>query len=61
MKSKKIIIGSRGSKLIEDKEYYKECSANAKKRYESTYGMDAIILKYSAIYEEIKNGWCVLY
>ena len=43
-------------KLIEDKEYYKECSANAKKRYESTYGMDAIISKYAAIYEEIKNG-----
>lgn len=44
------------TKLIEDKEYYKECSANAKKRYESTYGMDAIISKYAAIYEEIKNG-----
>ncbi len=44
------------TKLLEDKEYYKECSANAKKRYESTYGMDAIISQYAAIYEEIKNG-----
>ncbi len=44
------------TKLIEDKEYYKECSANAKQRYESTYGMDAIISQYAAIYEEIKNG-----
>ena len=44
------------TKLIEDKEYYKECSANAKKRYESTYGMDAIISKYASLYEEIKNG-----
>ena len=43
-------------KMIEDKNFYKECSANAKKRYESTYGMDAIISEYSAIYEEIKNG-----
>jgi len=44
------------TKLLEDKEYYKECSTNAKKRYESTYGMDAIISQYAAIYEEIKNG-----
>ena len=44
------------TKMIEDKNFYKECSANAKKRYESTYGMDAIISKYAAIYEEIKNG-----
>ena len=44
------------TKMIEDKNFYKECSVNAKKRYESTYGMDAIISEYSAIYEEIKNG-----
>ena len=44
------------TKLLEDKEYYDECSANAKERYESTYGMDAIISQYAAIYEEIKNG-----
>ena len=44
------------TKMIEDKNFYKECSANAKKRYESTYGMDAIISQYAAIYEEIKNG-----
>ena len=44
------------TKLLEDKEYYKECSANAKKIYESTYGIDAIISQYAAIYEEIKNG-----
>ena len=44
------------TKLIEDKEYYDKCSFNAKERYESTYGIDAIISKYAAIYEEIKNG-----
>ena len=44
------------TKMIENKEYYKECSANAKKRYETIYGLDAIISQYATIYEEAANA-----
>ena len=44
------------TKMIENTEYYKECSANAKKRYETIYGLDAIISQYATIYEEAANA-----
>ena len=42
--------------MMEYPEYRKKCSVNAKKRYDEIYDIDAIIEKYSSIYEEIVNG-----
>lgn len=42
--------------LMNDKKYHKKCRQNAERRYNEIYDVDAIITRYTELYEEICNG-----